>query len=314
MTPDIQATGQNFYGVTSSGGAFGWGTFFKMTVGGTLTTLYNFNLTEGATPVGALVLAANGNFYGAADVGGAMGYGAIFSITPGGTLTTLHSFDYTTDGANPIGGLIQAGDGNFYGTTTAGGTNGHGTVFRITRSGKLTTLHSFTDSTDGALPYAGLVQGTDGSFYGTTYEGGANGYGAIFSITSAGTLTTLHSFDTTGFEPFAGLVQATDGNFYGTTSLGGTNNSGTLFSLSVGLGPFVETLPHFGKPGAAVRLLGTNLTGTSSVSFNGVTAAFTFGSPTEITTNVPVGATTGKVQVITPGGLLLSGGPFLVRP
>ena len=150
---------------------------------------------------------------------------------PAQTFTTLHSFD-GTDGAAPYAGLVQATDGNLYGTTTYYGANDVGTVFKITTSGTLTTLHSF-DNTDGASPYAGLVQATDGNLYGTTYEGGANGYGTVFKITTSGTLTTLHSFDNTdGASPYAGLVQATDGNLYGTTYEGGANGYGTVFKIT----------------------------------------------------------------------------------
>jgi uncharacterized repeat protein (TIGR03803 family) len=130
-------------------------------------------------------------------------------------------------------------------------------------------------------------------------------------------LTTLYDFcpnsggDTRGVE--AGLVQATNGNLYGTTWNGGTDGDGAVFSLSVGLGPFVKTLPHSGGVGAAVTIFGTNLTGATSVSFNGTPAAFDVVSVTAITTTVPAGATTGSVQVTTPGGSLLSG-PFLVVP
>ena len=113
------------------------------------------------------------------------------------TLTTLHAFaGYPTDGASPYAGLVQATDGNFYGTTYAGGTSGNcqggcGTVFRITPAGTLTTLHSF-DWYDGASPTGALVQGNDGNFYGTTYGGGADPhYGTVFKITPAGALTTL---------------------------------------------------------------------------------------------------------------------------
>ena len=120
-------------------------------------------------------------------------------------------------------------------------------------------------------------------------------------------LSTLHSFDLTdGANPFGGLVQDTNGTFYGTTPVGGTSTDGTVFSLAVGLGPFVETLPTSGKVAAAVTILGTNLTGTTGVSFNGTAATFTVVSSSEITTTVPSGATTGKVQVTTPGGTLSS--------
>jgi uncharacterized repeat protein (TIGR03803 family) len=176
----------------------------------------------------------------------------------------------------------------------------------------LTTLHSF-DFTDGEFPYAGLVQATDGNFYGTTYEAGTNGDGTVFKITSAGILTTLHSFDITdGADLQAGLVQATNGNFYGTAASGGVHSFGIVFSLSVGLGPFVETEPTSGKEGAAVKILGTNLTGASSVSFNGKAAVFKVASSSEITTTVPTGATTGNVKVATPHGTLSSNVSFRV--
>jgi len=160
------------------------------------------------------------------------------------TFTTLHSFD-GTDGEAPHAVLVQGTDGNFYGTTYyAGGSNncigGCGTVFSITPDGTLTTLHSF-NGTDGGNPVAGLVQGTDGKFYGTTTQGGANtcpegfGCGTVFSITSAGILTTLHSFEgADGDTPSGGLVQGINGRFYGTTSGGGPHADGTVFSVTTG--------------------------------------------------------------------------------
>jgi uncharacterized repeat protein (TIGR03803 family) len=319
----VQATDGNLYGTTSGGGANGnWGTVFKITPGGTLTTLHSFDGTDGYGLKAGLIQATDGNFYGTTEGGGANGYGTVFKITAGGTLTTLHSFD-GTDGTAPFAGLVQATDGNFYGTTEEGGANRYGTVFKITPSGTLTTLHSF-DETDGAYPLAGLVQGTDGNFYGTTEEGGANGDGTVFKITPSGTLTTLHSFDLTdGGDPVAGLVQDTNGTFYGTTEEGGAssacnsegfNGCGTVFSLSVGLGPFVATNPTSGEVGKAVKILGNNLTGATSVTFNGTAAAFTVKSKSEITTTVPTGATTGTVQVVTPRRTLSSNVPFRVTP
>ncbi len=175
---------------------------------------------------------------------------------------------------------------------------------------------------------AGLVQATNGDFYGTTSLGGrggagpcaASGCGTIFKVTPSGTLTTLHDFCLMGTPcadgemPFAGLVQATNGTFYGATEQGGANNAGTIFSLSVGLGPFVETQLTSGEPGAAVRILGSDLTGATSVSFNGTAATFTVVSGTLITTTVPASASTGTVQVVTSGGTLSSNVPFRVLP
>ncbi len=321
----VQATNGDFFGTTYYGGANGFGTVFKMTQGGTLTTLYSFcaqsSCTDGEYPGAVLIQATNGDFYGITYAGGTGDDGTVFRITPSGALTTLHSFDGFYD---PVAGLVQATNGNFYGTTEYGGTGllcgnyGCGTVFKITASGTLTTQHSF-DLTDGANPYAGLVQATNGDFYGTAEEGGANDYGSVFRITPSGTLTTLHSFASTdGAYPYAGLVEATNGDFYGTTYQGGADTTdcgfgcGTVFRLSVGLGPFVETQTTSGKVGAAVKILGTNLTGATSVTFNGTGAVFRVASASLITTTVPAGATTGTVQVVTPSGTLSSNVPFRV--
>ena len=201
-----------------------------------LTTLYSFAGSDGALPEAGLVRGSDGNFYGTTYFGGTNGDGTVFKITPSGTLTTLYSFA-GSDGVDPVAGLVQGIDGNFYGTTYQGGANGEGAVFKITPSGTLTTLYGFAGS-DGEFPYAGLVQGSDGNFYGTTVFGGADcldlGCGTVFQITPSGTLTTLYNFaGSDGVAPYAGLVQGSDGNFYGTTQQGGANNVGTVFRLGV---------------------------------------------------------------------------------
>ncbi len=232
----IQGTDGNFYGTAFYGGTNSSGTVFEMTPAGALTTLYNFcsqsGCTDGANPSGALVQGTDGDFYGTTGFGGAgTGHGTVFKITPSGALTTLHIF-VASDGAAPSAALVQGADGNFYGTTEFGGANNLGTVFKITPAGTLTTLHSFA-GTDGSYPFAGLVQGADGNFYGTTEFGGANNLGTVFKITPAGTLTTLHSFNNTdGAYPEAALVQGSDGNFYGTTDDDGPNNYGTVFQIT----------------------------------------------------------------------------------
>jgi uncharacterized repeat protein (TIGR03803 family) len=331
----VQATNGDLYGTTCCYGPHGAGTagtVFKITPSGTLTTLHSFcsqtGCPDGAGPYGALVQATNGDLYGTTSQSGAYGGGTVFKITPSGTLTTLHSFCSQTgcpDGSPPTG-LVQAASGDFYGTTMYGGASGLGTIFRITPSGTLATLYSFVCSQsacpDGTEPSAGLVQATDGNLYGTA-NGGANAGGTIFKITPSGTLTTLYSFCfqtgcTDGAYPSAGLVQATNGNFYGTTSEGGIGGActgggcGTVFRLSVGLGPFVITRPTSGEVGAAVMILGTDLTGATSVSFNGTAATFTVVSRSLITTTIPAGATTGFVTVATPTGTLKSNVKFRV--
>lgn len=311
----VQGTDRYFYGTTSQGGPHNNGTVFKISSKGALTTLHFFDGTDGSVTFAALVQSTNGEFYGTAP-GGVYGYGTVFKITSGGTFTTLYNFN-STDGSNPNGSLVQATNGSLYGTTSGGGAgscnNGCGTVFKITQKGTLTTVHSF-DPTEGTQPGAGLIQATDGNFYGTTYAGGASNWGTVFRMTPAGKVTVLHSFDLTdGAQPSGPLAQATSGRFYGVTSNGGTNNDGTVFSLSVGLGPFVETRPTSGKVGTPVIILGTNLKGTTSVTFNGTAAQFTVVSKSEINTKVPTGATTGKVNVMTPRGTLLSNMDFRVK-
>jgi len=182
----VQAADENFYGTTPEGGKHGSGTVFSITPTGSLKQLYSF---DGGGP-GALVQALDGNFYGTTG-GGANGYGTVFRITPEGELATLHNFS-GDDGSSPYGRLIQASDGNLYGITEQGGDPscaryGCGTVFQITLSGTLTTIHSFHGE-DGELPYGGLLQDTSGIIYGTTSEGadftcgGGYGCGAVFSI------------------------------------------------------------------------------------------------------------------------------------
>ncbi|MGA2190618.1 MAG: choice-of-anchor tandem repeat GloVer-containing protein [Steroidobacteraceae bacterium] len=236
----------NLYGTTAAGGANNEGTVFELTLGGTLTVLYSFcsqvGCADGAQPIAALVQGVDENLYGTTSAGGSSpspGYGTVFQLIPNGTLSTLntlHSFGMT-DGDFPGAPLIQAADGNFYGTTQAGGAGtvkkpeGHGTVFQITPGGGFTNLYTFCPGkgkcTLGAQPISGLVPGSDGNFYGTTATGGsykncANGCGTVFEVTSGGALTSLVKFDSDdGDYPVGGLVQAADGSLYGTTAQGG---------------------------------------------------------------------------------------------
>lgn len=196
--------------------------------GGVPTVLHSFHCTDGCNPVAGLIQGAGGNFYGTTFAAN----GTVFKIQFNGVFTTIHSFNFV-DGSGPNAMLVQGTDGNFYGTADSGGINGNGTVFRITSGGTFKQLHSFTCGRDGCVPVAGLVQGADGSLYGTSREGGANGDGTVFKITATGTLTSLHTFaGADGAAPFGGLMLATDGNFYGTTSAGGTLNNGTISRIS----------------------------------------------------------------------------------
>ena len=326
-SPLVQATNGKFYGVTFGGGPFdSFGTIYQITSSGALTTLYAFcqlsECTDGDVPYGGMVQALNGTLYGTTAGGGAHGGGTVFDIkTTGGTPNILYSFcslSECADGDSPQASLIQGTDGDFYGSTYDGGTfSYYGNVFKITSTGAFTSLHSF-DGTDGDEPNGGLSQATDGNFYGTTQVDGVNGYGTVYKITSGGTLTTLYNFCVSsscpdGSFPEDPLVQGTDGNLYGvTTGTDAVHAWGTVFKISLGLAPFVKTVPVAAYPGKQVFILGNNLTGATSVSFNGTAASFTVVSATEITATVPAGSTTGTVVVATPGGSLSSNVPFRV--
>jgi uncharacterized repeat protein (TIGR03803 family) len=209
--------------------------------------LHSLANTDGANPFAGLLQAKDGNFYGTTYGGGTNGgSGVVFQITPGGTYNDIYNFcsqTNCTDGALAVGKLVQGKDGNLYGTTASGGANNRGTVFSITTGGTYHVLYSFcnqTGCTDGAQPYAGLIQGKDENLYGTTKFGGANSWGSIFEIGTSGGLTTLYSFCpqtgcADGARPNAPLIQATNGDFYGTTLEGGANNNnGTVFQFTGG--------------------------------------------------------------------------------
>jgi uncharacterized repeat protein (TIGR03803 family) len=326
----FQAKDGNLYGTTSIGGSSNDGTLYEMSTAGTNEVSFSFTGGNGELPYARLVQGTNQNIYGTTSQA-TSGNGTVFAILPKTGFATLYTFKGAKKGGYPFGGLIQASNGNFYGTTSSGGANGQGgTVFSMTPAGKVTTIYNFCakpNCTDGRNPEASLVQATDGNLYGTTYNGGANsnpncltnsGCGTIFQITTAGKLTTIYNFCglescADGNQPQGGLVQATNGTFYGTTSSGGTEFAGTVFSLSVeGMKPFVKMLPTWGTAGATATILGDNLTGATKVTFNGIPAAFTVVSSTEIEVTVPTGATTGAVTVDTPGGRLESNAIFQV--
>jgi uncharacterized repeat protein (TIGR03803 family) len=305
--------GNSLYGTTTS-------TIFKVTLSGALTTLFNFcvpNCVQNGPPFpSGLVQGSDGNFYGTSSAGGTNNVGTVFQMTPSAVVNTLHSFT-GADGSNPPSSLVQGPNGSLYGVTFSGGNSSScGTIFRITHGGSFKTVHTFSGK-DGCNPESALILATDGNLYGTTRNGGTITAGTVFQITPSGKLTTLYNFCQQngcldGEGPQGALLEATNGTFYGTTSQGGTDSDGTIFSLSMGLGPFVETLPTSGKIGANVIILGNSLTGASSVTFDGTAATFSVVSDTEITATVPAGASTGTVQVSTPSGTLSSNVAFRV--
>ncbi len=418
----VQATDGNFYGA-AGGGANGLGQLFQMTPTGKLSTIYSFcslpGCADGEYPGPAPILGSDGNLYGVTDGGTTIG-STFYKVTLDGQLTTLYTFCASScaDGVF-ANGVVQGTDGNFYGTTAVSGNGGGGTIFRISPTGQFNLLYTFCSlakCADGSTPYFPPVQSSDGNFYGTTYEGGVAGGGVVYELTSSGTYKVLHNFcgqsgmncktggnpstviadnkgnifgtsvysDEVAFEitsnhqyrvlytfgagegsPFTGLTLASDSNFYGMTQDGGGRREGTIFkitsagkfttlfvfgccnqgydpspgplfqgtsgilygatlygappccygtifSLSDSIPPLVETVPVAGKVGQSVLILGSGLTGSSSVKFDGVKASFTVESDTYIKSTVPAGAKTGTVSVVTPTGTLNSNPQFVV--
>jgi uncharacterized repeat protein (TIGR03803 family) len=250
----IQASDGNYYGTTSTGGANGSGSIFRLTPSGTLTTLYSLcgsaGCSDGKTPSSQLVQAPDGSLFGTTLAGGTSeegssecdnGCGVMYRITLAGSYSVIYNFCQKVacgDGQQP-GQFILGSDGNFYGVASEGGPPytpcqfGCGEIYKMTPAGVWSAVYGFQGQNDGLMP-TGLVQGTDGNFYGTS-GGGANSEGTIFQII-AGTFQTIYTFCATtgcadGSEPTA-LVQGSDGNYYGGTFEGGTNGKGTLFKVT----------------------------------------------------------------------------------
>jgi len=303
----------NFYGVAQNGGSSSLGTVFKITPAGVFTTLLSFTGTTGAylgsNPRASLTLGSDGNFYGTTATGGTGGFGTIFKVTPAGVFTTLVQFTGTTGsylGSTPLGALVQGADGSLYGTTSVGGVNNVGTVFKITTTATFTTLTNFTGSSGsvlGSTPKGALIQLADGSFYGTTTLGGTSSLGTVFSITSAGVLTTLVNFTGStgavlGATPQGALVTGTDGALYGTTNTGGLNNVGSIFKVtSTGLFTHLVSLtaaPGVGRlvQGETGNIYGATLGGGGATGYGTLFAAPPTGAPNTLSTLAPVSGTT----------------------
>jgi uncharacterized repeat protein (TIGR03803 family) len=270
----IRDAAGNLYGATFAGGTANLGTVFKISNTGKQTVLYSFTgKPDGEHPTSNLLMDKAGNLYGANYEGGASGFGAIFKLSKSGKESLLYSFGSGTDGEYPGSGLIQDAAGNLYGTTGYGGKSGNGTVFKISKTGKETILHSFT-GTDGQYPFSTLLRDSAGNLYGTASSGGASGVGTVFKLSPKGKVTVLHSFadGTDGANPYAGLVQDSQGNFYGTTYYGGAGcqgyDCGTVFKVTptgktTVLHVFGLTDGHYPDFGTLVRDTAGNLYGTT---------------------------------------------------
>jgi uncharacterized repeat protein (TIGR03803 family) len=313
--PPIQGLDGNFYGNASSCAALyefpcdldvTYGSIYKITPESAFSVLHTFSGPDGINPFGQLVQGTDGDIYGMTMAGGANGVGTVFKISPAGNFTLLYSFD-GTHGAYPLsGGLIQGYDGNFYGLTSGGGSSGAGVLFKITPGGKLTIVYDLADSGCCSLPNGGMVQATDGNFYGTTVFGGN-----VFRVTPSGEFTDLANI---GGSPQSVMMQHTNGILYSGNAVGGSFDRGYFFSMNVGLAPFVSFLPAARPVGGVVQILGQGFTGANAVSFNGTAATFTVKSDTFLTATVPAGAITGNITVTESSGTLTSNKIFRVRP
>lgn len=229
-----QAADGSYYGTTAQGGDSNAGTVFQITSAGAFTRIYSFTGgDDGGYPSGALIQTSDGSLYGTTSGGGSLGAGTVFRLAADGTFTTVYAFTGASEGGYPAAGVVQAGDGNLYGTTTQGGDGSNGTVYQLTSAGALVVLHAFTGNDDGSYPYAGVIQGRDGSFYGTTLQGGLSGLGTVYRVSVDGTFTVLHTFTGAddGAYPYAGVTESGDGTFFG-AALEGGSGSGTIFNVT----------------------------------------------------------------------------------
>lgn len=235
----VQDADGNLYGTTTLGGAFGFGTIFKIARSGTQTTLYSFTSgADGTDSTFPMLLDAAGNLYGTTTTGGAHGDGTVFKLDPSGTKTTLHDFDQSkADGRSPTA-LAWDAHGNLYGTTLYGGTNKEGIIFKLTPSGSTwteTILHSFTGAGDGRQPSGNIALDDAGNLYGATLNGGTSHYGTIYELTSTGIETVLHSFIGNDGAGPQGVIRDSAGNLYGTTFTDTNLGNGLVFKFDISM-------------------------------------------------------------------------------
>ncbi len=324
----------NFYGTTYFGGTENGGSLFKVTPTGTFTLLHSLgeNKRDAFFPYGGLVQGPDGNLYGTTLRGGVNDKGTVFRISTSGSDFSIIASFAGSDGENPEGTLIVGADGNLYGTTLQGGADNRGTIFRVTTAGDVSTLYSFpslgafnalglSTNETGANPRAGLFLAADGNYYGTAYQGGANGYGTVFRMTPGGAVSVVHAFTGAPFGsgfPLSSVTQDADGNLYGTTESGGYLNQGTAWriapdgtysllhsfsgSLIDGSKPYGTLVPMGGAlygatladqvSGAGVIFkLDTGTSGVLPVEFSVSPTDIGVGSPATLTWSSPTAAT-----------------------
>jgi uncharacterized repeat protein (TIGR03803 family) len=229
----------NLYGTAYQGGTANQGVVFKLDTANNYTVLYNFcslvGCSDGLHPLtGGLYRDSDGNLYGTAGGGGAYGQGVVFKLDTDNNYSILYNFTGGADGSTPFSGVVRDSNANLYGTTAYGGTAGVGVAYKLSPSGKLTVLHTFTGGLDGSIPTAGLIFDSSGNLYGTAEGGGAGGQGVVFKLTRTGQQTVLYNFTggADGAEPSYGpLIRDSAGNLYGTAESGGTGGGGVVYQL-----------------------------------------------------------------------------------
>jgi uncharacterized repeat protein (TIGR03803 family) len=232
----IRDAAGNLYG-TAGGGAPGYGVVYKLDTAGHETVLYSFADFADGSDANAVIGDAAGNFYGTTQSGGTEGLGVVFKLDATGHETVLHNFTAEAGGYGPYAGLIRDSAGNFYGTTTGGGSGMAGVVFKLDTAGNETVLYSFPGAVDGSYPNAGVIRDPAGNLFGTTYEGGAGHAGVVYKLDSSGRESVLYNFTggADGANPYGGVVRDSAGNIYGTALLGGTANEGVVYKLDTAL-------------------------------------------------------------------------------
>jgi len=312
--PPVQAPDGNLYGVTGNGTDQ---ILYKLTPAGVFSVV----VTIPSQTYAPLLVGTDGNLYGVTLYGGTFNGGTAFQFSPKKKkLKIIHSFGGTSQGYSPYSPLMQGVDGKLYGTCSTGGTNNGGTVFQMTTGGKLVTLYNFstTSPVNGATPFAGLVQGSDGFLYGVASVGGANGVGTLFKIDTAGkNITVLHNFATaTGDTPFPTPLLHTNGKIYGLTFHGGAHTAyGAIYSFDNGLSPFAEQFVYYsGKVNDTVTVLGQGFSNATGVKFGTGAGSFVASTDNYLTATVDSGATTGKITVLEPGGNLATPQVYKIIP
>ena len=313
--PPVQGTDGNLYGVTGNGTDQ---VLYKLTPAG----VFSIVLTIPSQSYSPLIVGTDGNLYGTTLYGGTVNGGTAFQFsTKTKKLKIIHSFGSgKNEGYSPYSPLMQGADGKLYGTCSTGGTSSGGTVFQMTTAGKLTTLYNFSTSSsaNGAHPFSGLVQGSDGFLYGVASVGGSNGVGTLFKIDTAGkNITVIHNFDTTtGDTPYATPLLHTNGKIYGLTFHGGAHLPyGVIYSFDNGLKPFAEQFVYYsGKVNDTLTMLGQGFSNATGIKFGTGPGSFVASTDNYLTATVDAGANTGKITVLEPGGNLTTPQNYKVIP